>query len=91
MFNPNGYLYMRPVYSNTKFVNKGKIKIILQNKKVLYLYFDQYKHINFTENVKYAASFYSKPRNYEKYVEYIQRKYPNSEVKMEWGVETKRY
>lgn len=90
MFNPNGYLYVRPTYSNWRYENKGRIKITLQNKKILYLYFDNEKHMQFTENPENAASFSSKPRNYDRYVEYIKRKYPDSEVNIEWDVVVKK-
>ncbi len=85
----NNYLYVRQIYTPANYVNKGKVKITTED-KILYLYFDKNKHMNFTENFKFASVFYSKPYNYEKYVEYIKKKYPNSKVEMTWEVAIKK-
>ncbi len=80
MKNHTDYIYYRQLYSNQYYGKKSYVEVVLNNGKIRYLYFDKDKHIKLTDKEKYATKFSSKPKNYEKYVSYIKKKYPNSIV-----------
>ena len=75
------YLYNRELYSNAYYVRKGIIIIKPENETFHYLYFDSEKHIKFTKNIKHATLFSCKPKNYDKYCEYIKRCFKNCQIK----------
>ena len=78
--NNTDYLYYRQLYSNSYYGKKSHIEVTLQNGKIMYLYFDKDKHMKLTNNEKNATKFSMKPKNYDKYVSYIKKVYPNSLV-----------
>ena len=82
MKNNTDYLYYRSLYSNYYYVNKYFIEITLYNGEKRYLYFNSLKQIRFTRDEKFATKFSRKPKNFDKYVEYIHRKYPGSRVQL---------
>lgn len=79
MKNTTDYLYYRELYSTKYYSKRGYIEVILKNGNIKYLYFDKEKHIKFTNDLKFASKFYNKPKNYEKYVNYI-KKYFNAAI-----------
>ena len=78
MKNNTDYLYYRQLNSNQYYGKKHYIEVVLSNGNKKYLYFDKEKHIKFTDNEKYASKFSRKPKNYDQYVSYIKKVYPNS-------------